>query len=212
MPDKSELAPLAPNEVLQLLRDSDVLMEGHFQLTSGRHSDRFMQTSRVWQHPERAARLGQALAGKVLSQLGAAAFRSVMGPAMGGIILGYEVARALRLRAIYAEKEGDRMVIKRGFQVSPGERFLVVEDALTTGGSVLKAIEALQAAGGVPVAVGVAVDRSRGRLSLGVPMISLMELGIPSYEPRDCPLCRAGLPLVRPKAMAAGPEWAGRTE
>ncbi len=204
MPDKNQLAPLTPDEVLELLRDSDVLMEGHFQLTSGRHSDRFMQTSRVWQHPERAARLGQALAVKVLSQLGADTFRSVMGPAMGGIILGYEVARALGLRAIYAEKEGDRMVIKRGFQVSPGEPFLVVEDALTTGGSVRKAIEALQAAGGVPVAVAAAVDRSQGNADLGVPMISLMELSIPSYHPKDCPLCRAGVALVKPKAMAAG--------
>lgn len=204
MPDKNQLAPMTPDEVAQLLRDSDVLLEGHFQLTSGRHSDRFMQTSRVWQHPERAARLGRALAGKVLSQLGADAFRSVMGPAMGGIILGYELARALGLRAIYAEKEGDRMVIKRGFQVSPGERFLVVEDALTTGGSVRKAIEALQAAGGVPVAVGVAVDRSQGNADLGVPIISLMELSIPSYHPKDCPLCRDGVTLVKPKAMAAG--------
>jgi len=195
---------MTADEVLQVLRDSDVLMEGHFLLTSGRHSDRFMQTSRVWQHPERAARLGQALAGKVIGRVGGDAFRSVIGPAMGGIILGYEVARALGLRAIYAEKEGDRMVIKRGFQVSSGEPFLVVEDALTTGGSVRRAIEALQAAGGVPVAVATAVDRSGGHANLGVPLISLMELDIPSYSPDDCPLCREGLPLQRPKALSSG--------
>lgn len=204
MSELHALPALTPDQVLQILRESDVLLEGHFRLTSGRHSDRFMQTSRVWQHPDRAARLGQALAARVVAQLGPDAFVSVVGPAMGGIILGYEVARALGLRAIYAEKEGDRMVIKRGFQVSPGERFLVVEDALTTGGSVRRAIEALQAAGGVPIAVAVAVDRSQGRADLGLPIIVLTELSIPSYDPYDCPLCRSGVPLVRPKAMTAG--------
>ncbi|MHB9145446.1 MAG: orotate phosphoribosyltransferase [Symbiobacteriia bacterium] len=198
-----ELEPLSPAEVMRLLEETGVALSGHFLLTSGRHSPRFMQMSQVWQYPAEAERLARALARKVIEQLGPDAAETVAGPAMGGVIIGYEVARALGLRSIYTEKDGEAMALKRGFRIRPGERVLLTEDAVTTGGSVKKAMAALQAAGAVPVAVAAAVDRSLGKADLGVPLISLLELEVPSYAPDDCPLCRQGLPLTKPKSVTA---------
>lgn len=200
--DSQTFAAGTPDETLHTLEQAGAVLEGHFLLTSGRHSDLFMQMSQVWQFPRATEAVASALARKVAERLGRGVAQSVLGPAMGGVILGYEVARALGLRAIYAEKEGDGMALRRGFRVTPGERFLVVEDALTTGGSVRKAIAALTAAGGVAVAVAVAVDRSGSQVDLGLPLISLLQLDLASYPSDDCPLCRSGVTLQRPKHSA----------
>ena len=201
--DSRTFAADTPDEVLETLRQAGAILEGHFLLTSGRHSYRFLQMSQVWQYPAQAERLARALGSRVADRLGPDAAETVVGPAMGGVIIGYEVARALGLRSVYTEKEGEGMALKRGFRVHPGERVLMTEDAVTTGGSVRKAMDALRAAGAVPVAVATAVDRSLGKADLGVPLISLVQVDIPSYPPDDCPLCRQGLPLTKPKSVTA---------
>ncbi|MEW6724863.1 MAG: orotate phosphoribosyltransferase [Bacillota bacterium] len=183
------------DEVIDILKHTGVLLQGHFLLTSGRHSAQFLQCSQLFQNPRAAAPLVAELVKPLDGQID-----TVVGPAMGGVILAYEAARALGARAIYTEKESGRMVLKRGFFLQPGERVLVVEDAVTTGGSVRQTMEAVAATGAEMVGAAALVDRSGGRVSLGVPFRALVTLDIPSYEPDDCPLCRAGIPLSRPKA------------
>ncbi len=184
------------DEVLELFRTTGVLLEGHFLLTSGKHSPMFLQCSQVMQHPQYAEKLGRALA-TMFHERGISA---VVGPAMGGIILAYEVARHLGVRGLFAEKDGERMVFRRGFQLSNGEPVLVVEDAVTTGGSVHRVIEAVQAEGAQVVGVAMLVDRSAGAVNFGVDQRALVELNIPSYTPDECPLCASGTPLTVPKA------------
>ncbi|MGE5485367.1 MAG: orotate phosphoribosyltransferase [Ignavibacteriales bacterium] len=194
------------NDVIQVFEDDGVIMRGHFLLTSGRHSSTFLQCSMVMQHPAHLSRLCAALAAKMkgLSP------QCVAGPAMGGVILAYEMARALGARAIYAEKSaaeetGAGLAFRRGFGLSRGERCLVVEDAVTTGGSVRKLMELIRAAGAEVVGVAALVDRSGGRVVFGVPFASLLKLDVPSFEPGDCPLCRAGVPVERPKSAQGTP-------
>lgn len=184
--------------VMDLLRQTEVLIEGHFKLTSGRHSPLFLQCSQVMQHPKQAARLAGALA-EQLAPLGA---QAVIGPAMGGIILAYEVARALGVRAIFAERQDGTMTLRRGFRVFPGERFLVVEDAVSTGGSVREVMSVVRERGGEVVGVGMIVDRSGGQTDFGVPASAMLTLSVPSYAPEDCPLCRDAIPLTLPKSSA----------
>lgn len=189
--------PMGRDEVLRILRETGTLMEGHFLLTSGRHSGQFLLFSQALQFPPVAERLCRAMA----EPFREAAVETVIGPAMGGVILAYEVARALGVRAMFAEKAGDgSMALRRGFRLRPGERVLVVEDAVTTGGSVEKVLAVVRDAGGVPVGVSVIADRSAGAVDFGLPMRALVTLDIPSWLPADCPLCRQGLTLVRPKA------------
>lgn len=181
--------------ITQLLRETGVLLEGHFKLTSGRHSPIFLQCSQVLQHPAHAERLGQALA-KRFANFGAT---TVVGPAMGGVLLAHETARALGVRSIYAEKEDGHMTFRRGFTITPGERIIVIEDAITTGGSAMDVVGLLRAAGAEVVGIGCLVDRTGGKLDLGLPLQSLLKLEVPSYDPQDCPLCAAGKPLTEPK-------------
>lgn len=182
-------------EVLALFRATGVLLEGHFRLTSGRHSPVFLQCSQVMQHPRQAERLGAALAA-LFADAGVA---TVIGPAMGGIILAHVTARVLGARALFAEKEEGRMVLRRGFVVEPGERVLVVEDAITTGGSAMDVVALARAAGADIVGIGCLVDRTGGKLDLGLPLKSLLRLEVPSYAPEECPLCAAGVPVTEPK-------------
>ncbi|MDP2872670.1 MAG: orotate phosphoribosyltransferase [Bacillota bacterium] len=182
--------------VIDLFRETGVLIEGHFKLTSGRHSPMFLQCSQVMQHPRQAARLAGALA-ETLAPLGADA---VIGPAMGGIILAYEVGRVLGVRAIFAERQDGTMTLRRGFRIEPGERFVVVEDAVSTGGSVREVMNVVTERGGEVVGVGMLVDRSGGKTDFGVPAHSLLSLTVPSYAPPECPLCREGVPLTLPKS------------
>lgn len=189
--------PIRTEEVLDLLRETGTLLDGHFLLTSGLHSPQFLLFSQALQRPDVAGRICAAMAEPFQD----AAVEVVVGPAIGGVILAYEVARALGARAMFAEKTGDGgMALRRGFRLGPGERVLVVEDAVTTGGSVRKVLDIVRAAGAEPVGVSVVADRSGGTVDFGVPTHALLTLDIPSWPPEACPLCRQGVELVRPKA------------
>lgn len=170
------------------------LRTGHFRLTSGQHSDRYMQCAALFEHPEESAELCGALA----RLFGDERIDVVAGPALGGVIMAYEVARALGVRNVFAERENGRMTLRRGFHVKPGERVLVVEDVVTTGGSVKEVVELLRAAGAVVVGVGSVVDRSGGAADFGVPFRPLMAMEAQRWEEADCPLCREGVAVVKP--------------
>ncbi len=178
-----------------LLKKTGVILDGHFLLTSGRHSGRFLLCSQLLQYPEEAEKVCRLLAEPFKGE----GIDTVVGPAMGGVILAYEVARALNARALYTEKEDQAMAFKRGFRIEKGERILVVEDAVTTGGSIQKTIDCIRREGVEPVAAAVMIDRTGGKLALGLPTRALMTMDIESYSADHCPLCRQGLPLTRPK-------------
>lgn len=188
-------ARLEAAAVRTLYETTGALLRGHFRLTSGLHSDLYLQSALVLQFPAHAERLGTALA---------AAFRTarvavVAAPAIGGILVAHEVARALGARAVFTERgEGGRMTLRRGFGVEPGERCLVVEDVITTGGSTREVIAALEAAGARVVGAGVLVDRSGGGVALSAPLTALLTLAASTCPPETCPLCRAGVPAVKP--------------
>lgn len=187
---------MSAEEIRNLIKRAGALKEGHFLLTSGRHSPRFYLLSLLFQDPRRAARVGRALA--VLFSREEP--QAVVGPAMGGVILAHEVARALGARSLFAEKDEARgFVLRRGFRLSEGEKVLVVEDVVTTGGSTREVVELVREARGEVVGVGAVVDRSGGRASFDVPFRALLREEIPDYLPSVCPLCARGLPLVSPK-------------
>ncbi len=185
---------LCRDEVLHIFRETGVLLEGHFLLTSGRHSSQYLQCAQVLKHPDLAARLCRQLT----EELKEKELDLVIGPALGGIILAYEMGRTLGVPALFAERGEGKMTLRRGFRVEPGEKVLVVEDVITTGGSVREVMEVLRQAGGGVTEVAVLVDRSAGSLAFDVPLRSLLSLAVESYPPRECPLCRKGLPLVKP--------------
>lgn len=193
---------LSPEEVLNIFKESKALLEGHFRLTSGRHSRQYMQCAKVLQYPHHAARLGEALAEPFRGQ----GIDLVIGPAMGGILVAHEVGKALGTKAIFTERENGEMKLRRGFELQPGQKVLVVEDVITTGGSVREVIEVVKAYGAEPVGVGVLVNRSGGKADFGVPLASLLEIEIESFEPESCPLCAEGIPAVKPgsRAVSAG--------
>lgn len=181
-------------EIMKVLGETGAMLTGHFLLTSGRHSDRYFQCAQVLQHPRHAERLCRELAGRFAGQ-GATA---VIGPAMGGIIVSYEVARALGVKSLFAERENGVMTLRRGFAIEPREIVLVVEDVITTGGSVREVIAAVRRLGGEVAGAGVLIDRSGGRADLGVRTEALLTMEAVSYAPEECPLCRAGIPAVKP--------------
>lgn len=181
-----------------LLTQVGALREGHFLLTSGRHSDRFFLLARLFEHPHAGSWVARALAARVTASVPAVS--TVVGPAVGGIILAYDVARFLDARAMYAEKEADgTMRLKRGFRLEQGERVLVVEDALTTGGSVAKAAEAASRQGAVVAAVATIVRRGHHAPPFTAPLVSLVEDDARDWTPEACPMCRDGIELERPK-------------
>lgn len=184
---------MTEREVLDRFRASGALLEGHFKLSSGLHSAGYLQCALVLQHPGDAEALGRALAGRVRT-LGAEA---VLSPAMGGIIIGHEVARALGVRAIFAERQDGSLTLRRGFSLRPGERVLVVEDVLTTGLSTRETIEVARAAGANVVGAAAIVDRS-STPGLDVPFASLARYAPPTYQPDACPMCAHGEPVVKP--------------
>ena len=186
----------APVDVIAEFKAAGALLEGHFLYTSGRHGSRFLQAARVLQYPERTERLCKALAAPFVD----AGVQVVIGPATGGIILSYETARHLQCRAAFTEKDADDgMALKRGFSLSPGARVLVVEDVVTTGGSVLKTVEHLRGRGGDVVGVAVLIDRSGGKApDFGCVYQPLATLALESWPPEKCPLCKAGEKLVEP--------------
>ena len=185
---------------LDLFRETGAYLRGHFRLTSGLHSGEYLQCALVLQHPEHAQRLGADLAGLLLATAGGEKPDAVIAPALGGLIIGHEVARSLGVRLLFTERDpaSGKMTLRRGFSIAPGEKFFVVEDVITTGGSTRDVIEVVRAAGGRVPAAGSIIDRSGGSADLGVPRRALATLAVETYDPADCPLCREGTPAVKP--------------
>jgi orotate phosphoribosyltransferase len=182
------------DELLDLFRRSAALLEGHFRLSSGLHSPGYLQCALVLQHPRHAEPLGAALAARV----GDLRPTTVLSPALGGLIIGHEVARALGVRAIFAEREDGVLRLRRGFTIGDAERVLVVEDVVTTGGSTRETMQVARAAGAQVVAAAAIVDRSGGHADLDVPLHALLSLSLPTYDPASCPLCAQGVPVAKP--------------
>jgi len=190
--------PLSESEVLDLFRRTGAFLEGHFQLSSGLHSPKYLQCALVLQHPLHAEALGRALAANVRFEADV-----VVSPAMGGLIIGHEVARALGLRHIFAERDSARrMTLRRGFRVAPGERALIVEDVITTGGSTLEVAELLRGLGAQVAGAASIIDRSGGAADLGVPRVALATLAVEAWPPEQCPLCGRGVPVEKPGSRA----------
>lgn len=183
-----------PEKVIDEFKQTGALLEGHFQLTSGLHSTVYLQCARVLQFPEKAEAFGRAIA----QQFADSGIQLVASPAIGGIVIGHEVARALSARFIWTEREGGEMTLRRGFTVSPGEKTLVVEDVITTGGSTRETIEALKRAGADVVAAASIIDRSGGSVEVGVPRVALATLKVLSVEPSICDACKLGEPALKP--------------
>jgi len=181
-------------EALRIFRDTGALLEGHFILRSGLHSRQYFQCALALQHMPTVERLGEALTDQVRS-LGAV---TVISPAMGGLVIGQEVARQLRVRFIFVEKEDGKLALRRGFRIAPGERILVVEDIITKGGRVQETIDIVRAHQGEVAGVAVVVDRSNGEVALGAPLFSLITLRVETFEPDHVPPDLAGVPVVKP--------------
>jgi len=189
-------------EVIERFRRTGALLEGHFILTSGLHSPKYLQCAIVLQHPPEA----EAFARSIGEHFAGKGIETVAAPAIGGIVIGYEVARALGARSIWTEREAGVMKLRRGFGVRPGESVLVVEDVITTGGSTRETIEAMQAAGASVVGAASIIDRSGGRADVGVPRIALATLDVPALAPSVCPACLRGEQAIKPGSRKAKDE------
>ena len=183
--------------VLETFLETGAYLKGHFRLTSGMHSPEYLQCAKVLQHTGIAERFGVALAEKLRAV--DSAIGVVVAPAMGGLIIGHEVARALGVRFIFTERDSDgKMTLRRGFAINPGEHAVLIEDVITTGGSSKEVVEILVKEGAQVSAAGSIIDRSGGKADLGVPRFALAVLEVQAYPPEDCPLCQQGLPVVKP--------------
>jgi orotate phosphoribosyltransferase len=184
-----------PDDLLDLFRKSGALLDGHFRLSSGLHSPGYLQCALVLQDPQSAEALGRAIGARTRDLRATA----VLSPALGGVVIGHEVGRALGIRAIFAERQDAQLVLRRGFVLSESDRVLVVEDVITTGKSTLETMQVARAAGAQVVGAAAIVDRSGDAgVSLGVPFASLVQIELPTFEPDKCPLCAQGLPVVKP--------------
>jgi orotate phosphoribosyltransferase len=190
------------DDILSEFRASEALLEGHFLLSSGRHSAHYLQCARVLMDPMRAARLASALAATLPREL-RQQIGKVVSPAMGGVIIGHEMGRALGVEAMFVERPGGTFELRRGFALSPGDKVLMVEDVVTTGLSSREAIKAIEDAGGVVVAGAALVDRSAGTADIGVPFYPLVSLNFPTYAPDDVPAELAATPAIKPGSRAA---------
>lgn len=188
---------MTENDILDVLKETGALLTGHFELRSKLHSDRFFQCANVCRYPRAAEKLCAELVRRMLSQLGSGRIDGVIAPAMGGLVVGHEVARALDVRSIFAEKQNDKLVMRR-FEIKPGERYVVAEDVITRGGRVQETIDIVCAAGAEVVAVAVLVDRSAGKAKFDYPTFSLLQLAPQVWEPADCPMCKQGSKAVHP--------------
>ncbi|MGQ9879428.1 MAG: orotate phosphoribosyltransferase [Armatimonadota bacterium] len=185
---------MSPDEILQIFRDCGAILHGHFRLSSGKHSDTYFEKFQVLQYP----RYVQQLCGELAERFRAEPVDVVVGPTTGGVIIAYEVARQLGTRAIYAEREGQKRVLRRGFTLLPNERVLVVDDILTTGGSVREVLEMLEPYRVQLVGVGILVDRTGGQVLMDTRLEALLPLSVQSWQPEQCPLCQQGEPLTEP--------------
>ena len=182
------------NEMLKIFRSTQALLEGHFLLTSGLHSPQYFQCAKVLQYPEHL----EKLAGEIALHYAAMNLNVVISPAIGGIAVGQEVGRQLKCRTIFAERENGVMTFRRGFELRPNEKVLVVEDVVTTGGSIKEVINLAKSLSAVVVGVAFIVDRSAGKVIFDVPKFSLLEMDVVTYKPDSCPLCQKNIPLVKP--------------
>jgi orotate phosphoribosyltransferase len=187
---------MTQDEVLKIFKQSGALLEGHFRLTSGLHSDRYLQCALVLQHPLQAAALGAALAARLCALSEKPDF--VIAPALGGILVAHEVAREIGIRGFFAERQDGVLKLRRGFRIETGEKAYVVEDVVTTGGSTRETMEVVTQAGGIVLAAGSLIDRTGGRTDLGVPRVALAVLDIPAFPPEECPLCKTGSQAIKP--------------
>lgn len=185
---------LTQEEIITLFKEKEVMLEGHFLLTSGRHSDKYMQCAKLFQYPD----VSQKICAQLAEQFAGKRIDLVCGPAVGGIIMAYEMARQLGVKNIFAERENGKMTLRRGFTVEKGTRVLVVEDVVTTGGSVKEVISLLRGLGAEVVSVGSVVDRSAGKVLFDCDFKSVLCMEVVSYEPEDCPLCKQGIPAIKP--------------
>ncbi|MBR2216360.1 MAG: orotate phosphoribosyltransferase [Selenomonadaceae bacterium] len=185
---------MTEQEVKDLLVKTGAIMDGHFLLTSGLHSPHYVEKFNVLQHPEYTQKLCEAMAEKFKD----AAIDTVVGPVMGGVLLAHETGKALGTRAIFTERENGKMTFRRGFTLREGERVLIVEDIVTTGGSIKEVIEVVKSLRAIPVAVSMLVDRSGGKADFGdVPATALLRMNVETYTPEECPLCRQGIPMTK---------------
>ena len=185
---------MTKQEIVEMLKEAEVLLEGHFLLTSGRHSDKYMQCAKIFQY----AKYSEPLCKELADQYKNDNIELVIGPAIGAIQMSYEVGKQLGVKNIFAERENGEMTLRRGFTIEEGQRVLVVEDVVTTGGSVREVIDLVKANGGVVAGVGSIVDRTGGKIDFGVPYKSAFSMDITSYEADECPICKTGAPLVKP--------------
>jgi orotate phosphoribosyltransferase len=193
--------------VMALFEETAAYLHGHFRLTSGLHSSEYLQCAKVLSVPAYAERLGQELAKQITGLLAGAAPQVVVSPAIGGIVIGHEVAKALKARSLFTERDVDTndMTLRRGFEIKPGETVVVIEDVITTGGSTKEVIRVVEKLGGKVLAAGSIVDRSAGRADVGVPRVALQSLKAVAYQPEDCPLCLDGVPVVKPGSRRTEP-------
>ena len=185
-------------DILQVFLDTGALLQGHFELRSGLHSDQYFQCAKVLQHPRIAGRLCEALVAKLQQSLPGLRVDGVIAPAMGGLFVGHEVAKALDVVSIFAEKQDNVLVLRRGFTIPRGAAFVVAEDVITRGGRVQETIDIVEGRGGKVAAIAVLVDRSGGRAAFKHPAVSLLELEPVTYNPAACPLCAKGVPVEHP--------------
>ncbi len=185
---------MTEQEVKDLLIKTNAIMDGHFLLTSGLHSPHYVEKFNVLQHPEYTQRLCEAMAEKFKD----ADIETVVGPVTGGVLLAHETGKALGTRAIFTERENGKMTFRRGFSLHEGERVLIVEDVVTTGGSIQEVIDVVKEHGGIPVAVSMLVDRSGGKAKFGdIPCTALLHMDVETYAPEECPLCKEGIPMTK---------------
>ena len=181
-------------EIMAMFLESNALLEGHFLLTSGRHSDKYFQCAKVLQYPE----YNNKICSIIVEHFKSFEFDTVIAPALGGIIVGQEVARQLNKKFIFAEREEKILSLRRGFTIDKGEKFLVCEDVVTTGGSVFEVMNIISQNGGIAVGVGFIVDRSNGKVQFGIPQKSTICLNVVSHDKEDCPMCKSNIDLIKP--------------
>lgn len=189
------MAAHSEKRLIELLHQTGAILDGHFVLSSGKHAARYIQCAKLLQHPRLAQRVCRLLAKKAK---GLGPIDAVIGPALGGIVVSYELARAMGVRSLFTERQDGEMTLRRGFRIDKGERVLIAEDVITTGGSSLEVAEVVTASGGKVVGIACIVDRRPEEIELPFPLVSGVKLVIEIYEPTQCLLCREGVPLIKP--------------
>lgn len=185
---------MTEKDVLDIFNKNNALLTGHFKLSSGLHSKNYLQCALILQYPDIAGALAKEIAKKFSKEK----IGVVIGPALGGITLAYEIARALKVRGLFTERQDGVMVLRRGFAISPGEKALVAEDVITTGGSTKEVIDVVKSSGGTVVGVASIIDRSSEKIDFGVPFTALAKIKVETYKEEECPLCKAGIPVTKP--------------